>query len=41
VSIRAVLDISAILAYAGGSIAVGELIGEFSDEGAQRAAGYR
>ena len=34
-SIRAVLDASAILAYAGGSIAVGELIGEFSDEGAQ------
>jgi hypothetical protein len=35
VSIRAVLDTSAILAYAGGSIAVGELIGEFSDEGAR------
>jgi hypothetical protein len=35
VSIRALLDTSAILAYAGGSIAVGELIGEFSDEGAQ------
>ncbi|OLB81468.1 MAG: hypothetical protein AUI14_03260 [Actinobacteria bacterium 13_2_20CM_2_71_6] len=34
-SIRAVLDTSAILAYAGGSIAVGELIGEFTDEGAQ------
>ena len=30
-----VLDTSAILAYAGGSIAVGELIGEFSDEGAR------
>ena len=28
-------DTSAILAYAAGSIAVGELIGEFSDEGAQ------
>ena len=34
-SIRAVLDTSAILAYASGSIAVGELIGEFTDEGAQ------
>jgi hypothetical protein len=35
VSIRAILDTSAIRAYAAGSIAVGELIGEFSDEGAQ------
>jgi hypothetical protein len=35
VSIRAVLDTSAIRAYTAGSIAVGELIGEFSDEGAQ------
>jgi len=35
VSLRAVLDTSAIQAYAAGSIAVGELIGEFSDEGAQ------
>jgi hypothetical protein len=29
------LDTSAIQAYAAGSIAVGELIGEFSDEGVQ------
>jgi hypothetical protein len=35
VTLRAVLDTSAIQAYAAGSIAVGELIGEFSDEGAQ------
>jgi hypothetical protein len=35
VSIRAILDSSAIRAYAAGSIAVGELIGEFSDEGAR------
>ncbi len=34
-SIRAVLDASAIRAYAAGSIAVGELIGEFSEESAQ------
>ncbi len=34
-NLRAVLDTSAIQAYAAGSIAVGELIGEFSDEGAQ------
>lgn len=34
-SVRAVLDTSAIRAYAAGSIAVGELIGEFSDEGVQ------
>ena len=34
-SLRAVLDTSAIKAYAAGSIAVGELIGEFSDEGAR------
>ncbi|MBO0867826.1 MAG: hypothetical protein J2P15_04600 [Micromonosporaceae bacterium] len=34
-TIRAVLDTSAIRAYAAGSIDVGELIGEFSDEGAQ------
>jgi hypothetical protein len=33
VSLRAILDTSAIRAYAAGSIAVGELIGEFSDEG--------
>jgi hypothetical protein len=35
VSIRAILDTSAIRPYAAGSIAVGELIGEFSDEGAR------
>jgi hypothetical protein len=35
VNVRAVLDTSAIRAYTAGSIAVGELIGEFSDEGAQ------
>ena len=34
-TLRAVLDTSAIQAYAAGSIAVGELIGEFSDEGVQ------
>jgi hypothetical protein len=33
VILRAVLDTSAIRAYSTGSIAVGELIGEFSDEG--------
>jgi hypothetical protein len=37
VIIRAVLDATALRAYAAGSIAVGELIGEFSDEGAQFA----
>jgi len=35
VTIRAVLDTSAIRAYDAGSLAVGELIGEFSDEGVQ------
>ena len=38
-SIRAVLDTSAILAYASASIAVGELIGELTDEGSVRPAG--
>src|SRR5262249_30556173 len=33
VRLRAVLDTTAIQAYAAGSIAVGELIGEFCDEG--------
>jgi hypothetical protein len=35
VTIRAILDTTAVRAYANGSIAVGELIGEFSDEGVQ------
>jgi hypothetical protein len=35
VSLRAILDTTAVRAYAAGSIAVGELIGEFSDEGVQ------
>ena len=35
--IRAVLDATTLRAYAAGSIAVGELIGEFSNEGAQFA----
>jgi hypothetical protein len=35
VSVRAILDTTAIQAYAAGSIAVGELIGELSDEGVQ------
>jgi hypothetical protein len=35
VNIRAVLDTTAIRAYTAGSLAVGELIREFSDEGAQ------
>jgi hypothetical protein len=35
VTLRAVLDTSAIQAYAEGSVAVGELIGELSDEGAR------
>ncbi len=34
-TLRAILDTTAIQAYAAGSLAVGELIGEFSDEGAQ------
>jgi hypothetical protein len=37
VTIRAVLDTSAIRAYSAGDIAVGELIGEFSNEGVQFA----